>query len=387
LKIAFDIRGIEGDRSCRILFVITILLILLYPFSLDAFASSSMTLTLPELMTCKNSAPLKLSNIVKSKAAFDLKPIVTDCLGGGKIASYLVSLGLADETVTVPYVSNSLGQRTSPAKALGLSALPVSAKTGYYHFDMDFEDISEKLGSGDYCLLIWHESPDEKRFCINRYGSIKDDRPVSSAIGNQIVYSYKTASLGDHVSDAFSMVLSPFYVSAIESWYYGAEYYLRPKGLDISADFLQHSLLDEPEDLEFDEESEVAKKIRGNEKYKKAREKMEENVQAGYLTSDELKVAIPLIFTSGDLFTSIGKADFEYSAEKSDEGYAITVIITDNYNYEFKGRDYYKEKLFETSMNNMAVPNQYLGVIHNYGVKIELHEFIPFNQSDDEDKQ
>ncbi|MFH0837848.1 MAG: hypothetical protein V1880_01110 [Patescibacteria group bacterium] len=334
----------------------------------------------PELASCKTiTNSLGLSYIEEVKGGFLLKPRINTCTGLGSTVSYLAPLNLADTKVTIASGGDILTQRINTAKALGLEALPVSGANGYYRYDTDFKEIKEKLGTGNYCLFIFDLTSDS--FCINMYNSIKDDLTKSQTVRNNIIYSYQTASIGDYVTDGLALIFSPYYVSNMTYWYYGAEYYLRPRGLDISADFLGHALFSDPTDLEFDGESKVAEKIKEDEKFKKRLMEIKTRIGKGKL---KFSAPVSIEFTSGDLFTSIGGALLDYNAIKTDEGYTVNITITDDYDFEFKGWAAYESNFFVTAMNNKALFDQYTGVIHNYSVTIEVQEFIPFNQTDDE---
>jgi len=201
-------------------------------------------------------------------------------------------------------------------------------------------------------------------------------KPVGKAVteaGKWTAVQAKNA--GEAVVNGLQTAILPYYgLPSTEIWQLGAEYYLRSQGSDISADFLVHSLPPDPPDLEFDDNSEVAKKIRESEEYKVKLVEVKDNSLNGYLKSDQLEEPIALEFSSGDLSKSILHADLSYETVKIDDTtYEINVIIDDDYDFDLLLKKYGSD-IFTTVVNNKAFFDQYLGVIDNYHIRVKMQE-------------
>jgi hypothetical protein len=83
-----------------------------------------------------------------------------------------------------------------------------------------------------------------------------------------------------------------------------------------------------------------------------------------------------LNFTSGDLSTSIGGTlSTQVPGKKSKDGsWNLNVNIHDDYNFQFKGADYYKGSMFNTTINNAALIPQSTGALSNYSVDIKFND-------------
>jgi len=96
------------------------------------------------------------------------------------------------------------------------------------------------------------------------------------------------------------------------------------------------------------------------------------------LSSNDLGKLLDLKYTSGDLFTSLGKVKIEYNVTKTKDQYITNIVISDKYDFEWIWSSYIKNPLI-TTMNNKARLDQSLGGINNYYIKINLQEFLPLN--------
>ena len=116
-------------------------------------------------------------------------------------------------------------------------------------------------------------------------------------------------------------------------WKGGSELYLRPKGYNVSADMLEHSLQEKPKDVVFYEDSDVVKKIKEDNNFI---EHLDDVV-------NKIENNIPLVedkdkhhdFNDEDLFYSIHgcKMDVDDIKYNSDGTKDISVHLHDTYDY------------------------------------------------------
>ncbi len=161
-------------------------------------------------------------------------------------------------------------------------------------------------------------------------------------------------------------------------WKTGSEFYLRPKGLDISADMLEHSLQEKPKDVVFYEDSDVVKQIKNNSGfithldevvYKKENNipLTEEDKQHNFEASD-----------NQDLYYSIHGCHFDIDniSYNEDGTRDISVHISDNYDYtkiwtSMDGKEFSPSRIsLGTIANDMGTITSKIDAINPYKVDI-----------------
>lgn len=116
-------------------------------------------------------------------------------------------------------------------------------------------------------------------------------------------------------------------------WKAGSEVYLRPRGFNVSADMLEHSLQEKPCDVVFYEDSDIVKKIKNDEGFKKHLDdvvrKIENNVS---LSKDdksyEFKSDNDLLFSLH--WCNLAVDDIKYNLDGTKD---IAVHLSDSYDY------------------------------------------------------
>ena len=161
-------------------------------------------------------------------------------------------------------------------------------------------------------------------------------------------------------------------------WKAGSEFYLRPKGWDISADMLEHSLQEKPKDVVFYEDSDVVKQIKNNSGfithldevvYKKENNipLTEEDKQHNFEASD-----------NQDLYYSIHGCHFDIDniSYNEDGTRDISVHISDNYDYtkiwtSMDGKEFSPSRIsLGTIANDMGTITSKIDAINPYKVDI-----------------
>lgn len=138
----------------------------------------------------------------------------------------------------------------------------------------------------------------------------------------------------------------------------------------ISAALMKHSLKLNSKDLEITENNQknygnVINAIKDSKEFNRVVQSSIESSTQEQLTSG---IATSLSFETGDLLTSIGKADISFTAQKVQGGYNLNVQLDDTYNFEFKGAKEYKGSEGVISANNSAYLSQKAETISPYKV-------------------
>ena len=115
-------------------------------------------------------------------------------------------------------------------------------------------------------------------------------------------------------------------------WKIGSEIYLRPKGLSVSADMLEHSLQEKPKDVVFYEDSDVVQKIKSDNDFLKHIDDVVRKIENKIdLNNDDKSHSFGL----GDLFYSIHGCEMYINNIKynSDGTKDISVHLHDTYDF------------------------------------------------------
>ncbi|MCI9564636.1 MAG: RHS repeat-associated core domain-containing protein [Eubacterium sp.] len=139
--------------------------------------------------------------------------------------------------------------------------------------------------------------------------------------------------------------------------YLGAELYLRKKkGWKYSADFLEHSLQSFPNDLEFDNKSDLAKKLK---KHKKVKREVRRFRKTNKLASE-----CHIDFNKGDLFGAFHRVRLKFDRFSG----KITCKLIDKYDFKFE-KKYLSITMFA---NNYAWYLQVKGASHKYNITVNM---------------
>jgi hypothetical protein len=146
---------------------------------------------------------------------------------------------------------------------------------------------------------------------------------------------------------------------------------LEPRGWNVAAFLLDHSLQDNPGNLHFGQNHFVTTAIRNSTDYENKLQEIIRSQQIGYqgyVTSDSIA------FSSGDLFAAIHAASFDYNGwicKRTDTSYKmdLDIKVSDDYDFHLLVDQYYAwdlEQILGTIANNMAWSDQFFEVINNY---------------------
>jgi hypothetical protein len=260
---------------------------------------------------------------------------------------------------------------TCPARfqSLAFASSATSAATGTYSYLTDSDLISGMSASSGFhwsrtCapeLTRWlNRDPIEEWGGANLYAFIGNE-PVNSI---DLLGAIRVPGLTPLARRLWREVMSRV---------------LQPRGWNVAAFLLNHSLQDSPTDLHFDQHHFVSMAIVDSAEYENKLSEIVGNQQVGYqgyVTADSIA------FTTGDLFAAIHAASFDYTGwvcKRSDTSYDMDLHITihDDYNFHLLTRQYFTwdlEQILGTIANNMAWSDQFFDVINNYSWDASIHE-------------
>lgn len=165
-------------------------------------------------------------------------------------------------------------------------------------------------------------------------------------------------------------------------WEKGIEHYLKPKGLNLTAELLLHSLQKNPQNIIWDDGSEAAKRIKKAKKFQDEIRGLIQKNTPYYLARSRFYGDISFSITSDDndddLYLSLGTMSVKCHANyEQDKGWVFKCIAIDTYDFD-KFRRIPFEKIFTDGLkaivgetaNNAGLFSQYDGVINNYGISI-----------------
>ena len=120
-------------------------------------------------------------------------------------------------------------------------------------------------------------------------------------------------------------------------WKLGAEYYLRPRGYDIAALLLEHSIESSPSNLYFSQSHWVTQKIMNSNGFKAAYRELERNIQENpdvYAVSGKIDMNFGETGDT-DLYYGIGRCEIKYTCTRGPSSVRISFSIEDKYNFDY----------------------------------------------------
>lgn len=149
-------------------------------------------------------------------------------------------------------------------------------------------------------------------------------------------------------------------------WQLVADQYMKPRGLDVSAELLENSLLDSPADpMQYGQNSSAVSKIIQSSEF----QSVIQNIPNGFYLNYSNPIGIE--FRSNyDLFAALQHVDLAYKGCKSGQSYVFEILITDTYDFDWQAIEL--DKFLATVGANWAYKDQLLGVITPFDVKIEF---------------
>lgn len=151
---------------------------------------------------------------------------------------------------------------------------------------------------------------------------------------------------------------------------------------DISADFLQHSLEKEPNDLLI-KEGKVIQKITNDNNFKEnINNIINEYGKNGkeFIFDSSNNKNFPMAFSESDLYFSLNNVSLYLKAKKENKKWNLEINLHDRYDYtEFKNIDkYYKDtksiskSIFSSTLYNLAHYSVKFGVMKEYNIDIQF---------------
>lgn len=151
---------------------------------------------------------------------------------------------------------------------------------------------------------------------------------------------------------------------------------------DIAAQFLQHSLKEEPEDLVITE-GKIVEDIKEDQNFINKIEQIIEkygNAKDKFIVKEEDKESIT--FANSDLYFAIHHAKIRVEAVKTDNRWKLKIKLIDTYDYtepkDFK--KYYADtenvvkSIFSSTLYNLAAASMKMGVMKKFEIQIDIIE-------------
>ena len=191
-------------------------------------------------------------------------------------------------------------------------------------------------------------------------------------------------------SEVWAWALNPTLTKTqIQAWKFLSNSYLKSRGYNISAAFLERSLrlnLGFNLDLNINKKNDnlgVINKIQWSGDYQTFIQKRIENANKDGLTSFYFEGGegtanpnIYLTFTEGDLHYSIHRASVFINGKKLENGqWELNVQLKDKYNFELKDKKEYRENFDASVAANAGLLSQSTGAISNYNINIQFQDY------------
>ena len=119
-------------------------------------------------------------------------------------------------------------------------------------------------------------------------------------------------------------------------WKAGAEHYLRPRGYDVAALLLEHSLEDSPSDLYFGQSHWVTQKIMQSNGFQTAYRELVKNMQSDpkkYATAGSIEMDFQQTGDT-DLYYGIGRCSIAYTCTRTSSVVQVNFSIEDEFNFD-----------------------------------------------------
>ena len=140
-------------------------------------------------------------------------------------------------------------------------------------------------------------------------------------------------------------------------------------GMNTSAKFIKHATKKNPNDLYFKDDSNVAKQIKNDTKFKEKVKKITNELNTGKVDASEL-----VTFSSLDLQGSFHEATVNISGNVVNGCGLLDINVYDKYDFDFE-TGYFNDGLkgfVFTVGNNMAWSDQYFDVINSYKIYVDF---------------
>lgn len=275
---------------------------------------------------------------------------------------------LADRYLTYQYVDNlKYGDYTELKNELNNDIANVSKIENF----SEFETADKVKLKQAYTLY-----KKEKKF--NDYISQVNYVQDTLEVGYKLLWEYNPINL------IIRKRTNPFEISAIRSMQYALWQIVaiggNVVGYDGSAELLEHSLTDEPENLVI-KDSKIVDEIKNDTQFK---EKIKRIVEKYGKDNEEFNLEggedTDIQFDNSDLYFAIHGASMYVKGKKENEKWNLSIKIIDRYDYTKLKRikDYYNDansipkSMFSSFIYNLAYFSVKFGVIKEYYVDIEF---------------
>lgn len=245
-----------------------------------------------------------------------------------------------------------------------------------------FEELltSEKISLKEVRDLYNKETKFETNLERIKNNEYKDNEELDFIFSSISFVFNKYANKNIYTRGAFIAMQYAFWQTVIEV---GGKY----AGFDISADFLQHSLREESENLLITE-GKVIEEIKNDNQFKEKIEELIKKYGEGKKKFTAKGQESSIHFNNSDLYFSIHSADAVIEGKKNKDKWDLSIKLHDIYDFtDFKDfGKYYNDtnsmakSLFSSTLYNLAYFSVELGVIKPYEIDIE------FNINDYEEK-
>ncbi|MBQ4649757.1 MAG: hypothetical protein IJB73_03540 [Firmicutes bacterium] len=149
-------------------------------------------------------------------------------------------------------------------------------------------------------------------------------------------------------------------------------------GYDMAADFLEHSLTDNPTDLYYGAGSEYSIKVKESDSYRNVIEEFKSIVE----NTDVSPVTYPnestTLNSTKDLFLAINRAEYSITGQKTANVWNLTIVFKDTYNFEYANWAEYSDLTGNAAvaLNNYGSFAEDEGAIVAYDVYITVTDFF-----------
>ena len=206
-------------------------------------------------------------------------------------------------------------------------------------------------------------------------GKFTDEESIKLLIsGFSFIFNMKKNG-NQYENNAFKAMQYVFWQTVIEDGGTYAEF-------DISADFLQHSLEKEPNDLLIRSGKVVNKIVNDNnfkENIKKIIDEYGKDKEA-FAFDGNLDDRFPMTFSESDLYFAIHEAGLKAEGKKQNEKWILDIKLHDRYDYSRKKTllEHYNDvnsvpkSIFSSTLYNLAYYSIKFGVMKEYNIDIEF---------------
>ncbi len=144
-------------------------------------------------------------------------------------------------------------------------------------------------------------------------------------------------------------------------------------GYEHAADFLRHSLQDDPEDLYFAPGTEVSDWILESDEVQSLISDFQDYV-TGRSLSRRFTSGSTILNSDRDYFLALNKVDYRIDGVKSGRRWNLDIDIIDEYDFDYSWE--YVDELIATIVNNYAALAEDLGAIVPYDIRINMEDYF-----------